>query len=338
MRKIKIFTCFLVFLILFCWYQYSFTNSAMGLTTHATAINTEASNQNSSLIRNKINNASNGDTIIVNSGIYNEQIIITKSISLQGEHKQNTVITSNKSSIIIIQNNNVSIQNLTIQGTGNQEQKGIIIQQSTHIEISMNDFTSIHNDSIYLNNSDTNVIRNNTFKENRNGIIIEGDYNQILYNRFINHSKSGIIIKSYSKDNAIASNIFTNNHDFGLKIQKYAKNTTVYLNNFMDKLDANNKGEQTIWYNTTLHLGNYWKRYQGKDENNNGIGDTSFMVKDNNSIHDLFPLMYPLHYQADEAFNPDDPALFSVLTIGVILSIILLIPIAYLWRKYILNK
>ena len=48
--------------------------------------------ENYSSIQNAIDNASDGDTIFVYNGIYNENIIVNKTIDLIGENKENTII------------------------------------------------------------------------------------------------------------------------------------------------------------------------------------------------------------------------------------------------------
>jgi nitrous oxidase accessory protein NosD len=106
----------------------------------------------------------------------------------------------------------------------------------------------------------------------------------------------------------------------------------------MDIFDAKNKEEQTIWYNDTLNMGNYWDRYTGKDVNNDGIGDTTYKRLSDNIINDPYPLMYPVQIHTENMYDPANPGLFYVLSLGVIFSVILLIPIAYWWRKNVLFK
>jgi len=53
----------------------------------ASIINLDKPLENYTTIQEAINNASNGERIFVSSGIYNEKVIINKSISLLGEQK-----------------------------------------------------------------------------------------------------------------------------------------------------------------------------------------------------------------------------------------------------------
>jgi len=65
---------------------------------------------NYTYIQDAIDNASNGDTIYVYNGIYNENVFIDKQIGLIGEDKENTII--NASGIVV----NVSADNVKISG------------------------------------------------------------------------------------------------------------------------------------------------------------------------------------------------------------------------------
>ncbi|MCD6573584.1 MAG: hypothetical protein J7K95_05780 [Thermoplasmata archaeon] len=53
-------------------------------------------------IQDAINDASNGDTIFVYSGIYYENVVINKSINLFGEAKETTIIDGGKREILFM--------------------------------------------------------------------------------------------------------------------------------------------------------------------------------------------------------------------------------------------
>ncbi|MEM3612284.1 MAG: NosD domain-containing protein [Candidatus Bathyarchaeia archaeon] len=70
-------------------------------------------------IQEAINNATEGDTVYVRAGVYNESININKSIQLVGEDKATTVIDGSGSGIVVkVSANNVSIVNFTIRNAG----------------------------------------------------------------------------------------------------------------------------------------------------------------------------------------------------------------------------
>jgi len=100
-----------------------------------------------------------------------------------------------------------------------------------------------------------------------NGLIIEGDNNNIF------------------------GNIFYDNF-YGIKIQETAVNNLIYHNNFImnifSAIDYSNNKNQ--WDNGLE--GNFWDDYNGTDANGDGIGDTSYKI-DEVGNQDLHPLMYP---------------------------------------------
>jgi len=66
-----------------------------------------------------------------------------------------------------------------------------------------------------------------------------------------------------------------------------------YSNSFIDN-DQNVQITSTnyteVWDNGTV--GNYWSNYNGTDSNGDGIGDTPYVIDENNQ--DIYPLMNPV--------------------------------------------
>ena len=151
-------------------------------------------------IQDAIDDATDGDTIIVYGGIYHENIVIDKSISLIGKNKYNTIIDANyKGDVVKIMKDNVKISGFTIRNSEkNFEKAGVVIQNSNYdvvenniienngdqgIRIFSSSYNTIKDNiisnnvyyGIWLWNSKENIIVNNTFLNN--GLVIrEGDY------------------------------------------------------------------------------------------------------------------------------------------------------------------
>ena len=102
-----------------------------------------------------------------------------------------------------------------------------------------------------------------------------------------------------SNKNVITNcNIYSNLQ--GIKIWQNSNNNTVYLNN-MFKNDNNAIDEAANqWDNGSQ--GNYWDIYQGIDANQDGIGDTPFIISDQSA--DRFP--YMTMFLADVVIAPTD--------------------------------
>ena len=70
-------------------------------------------------IQDAINNASDGDTIFVYSGIYHENIIVDKSIIILGENAEETIIVGNGyENVVNITADNAIIKNFGIRNSG----------------------------------------------------------------------------------------------------------------------------------------------------------------------------------------------------------------------------
>ena len=113
-------------------------------------------------IQDAIDNASIGNIVYVHHGYYQENLLITKSITLIGEDKVNTTIDGENGIVISIISNNVEIIGFTIKN-------GI--------------------KGIMLENSSENIIKNNTIEDNNYGIYIDNlSVNNTIYqNNFLNN-------------------------------------------------------------------------------------------------------------------------------------------------------
>ena len=74
-------------------------------------------------------------------------------------------------------------------------------------------------------------------------------------------------------------------------------NNTFYLNNLIDNMINNVAVTLTknFWDNGTK--GNYYDNYDGFDRNNDGVGDTPYIINSNNIDH--YPLMFPFNIDGE---------------------------------------
>ena len=120
------------------------------------------------------------------------------------------------------------------------------------------------------------------------------------------NSQFGLIL-GYSSRNNITESLFKKNGDTGLLIldTDISKDNMIYSNAFIENGVTTVRGGGTItnnaaggnilnkWDNGTI--GNYWDDYDGFDRNDNGIGDTPYLVTSYGSIfptkvYDNFPI------------------------------------------------
>ncbi len=116
-------------------------------------------------IQDAIDDASNGSTIYVNSGIYYENININKSINIFGSGKGICIIDGSMGKYVVyLSTYNISIQNLTIKNG---------------------------QDGIKLKNSYNITIKGNTIRQTKIGINIDNSSNNTIYsNNFVNNTKN----------------------------------------------------------------------------------------------------------------------------------------------------
>jgi len=214
---------------------------------------------NYSKIQDAIDNASDGDTVYVYSGLYYENVVIHISISLIGENKYTTIIDSNGSGDVvkISDVNWVNISEFSIQNGGSDwEGSGISIRQSDYTVITNNLIHSNLHYGIWLYLSSTNFVSNNIITSNNAcGINIGGysDNNMILDNNISFNKNYGIHI-SYSECNTISNNTISSNKlESGLRLVSSNNNTisgnTISLNK-QDGVFLSSSNNNTISGNT----------------------------------------------------------------------------------------
>lgn len=101
-----------------------------------------------SSIQHAINHANPGDTILIKTGVYKENLIINKTgITLQGEDKYNTILDGCKTEGegIIVKAEDVTIKNLTIKNYKNHEKDPIYSWNQAGIEIHLPNATITDN-------------------------------------------------------------------------------------------------------------------------------------------------------------------------------------------------
>jgi parallel beta-helix repeat protein len=258
-----------------------------------------------------IGNASVGDTIIVNSGIYYEHVIIDKSLALIGEDG-NTIIDGNGTGhVVTIIADNVNISGFTIQKSGpNFGDAGIRLLNSRWCNISYNTLTHNYHGiwaGCYSNND---IITDNNIYNNSVGIGLRDSSSNIITNNYINsNTYCGIGLRNAS-NTILASNVAKNN-EYGIWLS-YCTNFTVAGNTLADNwggIYLNNSDSNTIFHNNIINNtcqseivnstsiwdadfeGNYWNNHDGLDTDKDGIANNPYIIDANNT--DNYPLMGP---------------------------------------------
>ena len=202
-------------------------------------------------IQDLIDDASDGDTIYIPSGIYYENIVINKSISLVGEDKNTTIIDGSYiGDVVNISADWVNISGFTIQKSGDGLVDAGIDIRSNNNTIIGNIITLNNENGIYLAYSDYNIIKDNTITSNEDdGIDFDdSNYNIIEHNNIALNNDDGIYIEDSEFNTIKANNVISNNGD-GIYF-KQSKYNNISKNN----ISNNSIGIYLIGYVGLFHF------------------------------------------------------------------------------------
>ncbi len=251
-------------------------------------------------IQEAINAANPGDTIYVKAGIYYENVIVNKTITLIGESKSDCLVDGGGSSAVFrIMSDNVSISGFTIW-LGNY---GIYLASSNNCTIFDNIILGNVMQGIYLDQTSYNYISNNIIRNNHDGIrtISSCTNNFIGFNAIYDNTLDGIGIGSHCRDNVISGNSISRN-EVGICFH-YSYNIIYHNNFFYNNYQVyQHPWEKFVntWDDGYPSGGNYWSDYTGADlysgpyqneTGNDGIGDAPFGIALDNVDH--YPLINP---------------------------------------------
>jgi nitrous oxidase accessory protein len=261
-------------------------------------------------IQEAIDNALEGDTVYVKKGVYIENPVVNKSISLIGEDRDATVIDVTAG--LKVESNNVSITGFTIY----EGWRGIALT-GNYCSISGNRITNATNGIVLFGNE--NRITGNIFESIALSSAIQLNFanKNLVTNNYIDSCIEGIQIWQNSNNNTVESNILRNIHEYAISFQYSNDNTLmrnnithsgigtaiygsnrniITNNNYVDnavQFSANEDYYLTFGHNRSVNTinENYWSDYNGADANGDGIGDSPYVIDANNQ--DDNPLAKP---------------------------------------------
>jgi nitrous oxidase accessory protein len=287
-----------------------------------------------SSIQEAIDYANEGDTIAIQQGTYNENIIIDKQVTLIGEDRDLTCIDGGGTGTVIqVKAHNVQIKDLTIQNGGDESTYGISIEgshcqilnnrivtswvglylrNSTHCVLSSNQITFSTEVGMLISKSANITLSLNSIYENDyDGIVVSySDFNTISNNQIYANVNDGLRFLS-STDNTISDNLLSENYK-GISLTDQSSHNVVSYNNISynekgiylrstdnniihhNRFSANQEQAEirnapsNTWDAGYPSGGNYWSDYQGLDTNGDGIGDSPYVIDENNE--DRYPL------------------------------------------------
>ncbi|PVX24251.1 MAG: hypothetical protein CW716_10485 [Candidatus Bathyarchaeum sp.] len=231
---------------------------------------------------------------------------------------KNLNLTKIPVAIILVSTVNSKIVNNSVEATDYV----IFVHNSSGNSIA-NNFVFKGGIGIFLHYSTQNEVLGNTVTGASSGITLEfSDENSIDGNIIFGGSR-GIRFVGSNK-NTVRKNVVKDCEGLALGVALNTAQNLFYLNSFLNNTRnvKENRPEYTmfptnIWDNGTV--GNYWDDYSGTDNNGDGIGDTPYIVDDDNQ--DNYPLTEPYAI-------PEYPSLMPML-----IMLVAIIAVAVIYRR-----
>ena len=236
-------------------------------------------------IQDAINKVYPGYTIYVMNGTYNENLIVNKTVRIDGEDRTNTIIDGGGfGDVITISVPGVRISGFTVQNSGEQPFnagiKTLTLKSNTTIcdNIIQNNYIGLYLNYAY--ESAWNIVEDNIIQSNIEGVYVHWannnkitgntirmneevglemqccEFSKIKGNIISDNGECGIYLRGSSNSNIINGKNTIRNHSIGIKVSESNKNQ-INNNNFV------NNSVQAYVYNAflTRWKNNYWDNW-----------------------------------------------------------------------------
>jgi len=172
----------------------------------------------------------------------------------------------------------VTIKNLKVKNFAS----GITVYNSSNNNLPSNhnildNSLSENQIGIYLSNSNSSTLKNNTVSNNSGwGIALASNANNnTVMGNTISNGLYGVYILDFSNNNLIINNTVSNNSGYGIYLTNHSNSNQIYNNNFIGNyIQAYDISSAVNVYNLAAPTGgNYWSNWTSPDSNNDGFVD-----------------------------------------------------------------
>lgn len=247
-------------------------------------------------IQAAINEASLGDTILIQSGVHREvdyPIFVNKTITLLGEDADTTIIDGQgvDRQILLVRADGAKILNLTVQNVSQTASgiAGVHLYNVRNAEVVACQIGSCDEGIRLTNSSGCNVTGNG----------ITGNY------------ETGIYLHANSSYNLITGNTISDNPTGLSAADSISNGNGIYHNSFVGNINHKGGiGQAGTWHNGYPSGGNYWSGFTGPDSKNgpsqslngsDGIVDESYP-----GVADNYPFAGPICFFDAGRWNGTD--------------------------------
>ncbi|MDH7476911.1 MAG: NosD domain-containing protein [Candidatus Bathyarchaeota archaeon] len=208
-----------------------------------------------SSIQEAINQANNGDVIFVSPGIYFENIVINKSVSLRGLNPETTIIDGGGlKNVVCIVANGTEVSGFTIKNGLH----GFYVSNCSYINITLNKIED-NSRGVYLADSKSNKIRKNNVTRNNMPIVLQNSHYNDIVDNILFHNYGQALSLYYSNDNVMVRNSITDNPAFGIYLEG-SRTNIVKWNNIAyvcEGIHIQSSNDSLIARNTVTNTGPY---------------------------------------------------------------------------------
>jgi len=291
-------------------------------------------------IQDAINDASSGDIILVEPGVYPEKIVVNKSnLTVKGEGSQFVFIDGcGDGPVVRVSGDGVVFGGFTVRNGGSKPGVevsgdcvalvnnsfvgcgyGVQLYYCSGVVVQRNSFSG-NTVGISLYGASNSSIANNTVTKSIYGghgiAVLSSSINNKICGNLIWNNSHGMWFSGGSRENIVAENTIVKNNIIGIELTD-GYNNLIYHNNFIDNKKQVTTNTVNKWDNGYPSGGNYWNDYkskypESKDEHSgvnqrgpgsDGIWDNPYTVYSSLEVPpniDKYPLVRPFGRIPDE--------------------------------------